>query len=48
VSDDPVCCGEIMTIDSSYDGDDDVYVYVCVVNRRHSTAIENDDDETWK
>jgi hypothetical protein len=46
VSDDPVCCGEIMTIDS-YDGDDDVYVYVCVVNHKHSTAIE-DDDETWK
>ena len=46
MSDDPVCCGETMIIDS-YDSDDDVYVYVCAVNRKHITAIE-DEDETWK
>lgn len=46
VDEPPECCGEPMSIDS-YDGDDDVYVYTCMVNRKHTVAV-TDDTETWK
>lgn len=43
---DPICCGEPMEV-VEYDSDEDVYHYVCQVNRDH-TQWFTDEDEVWK
>lgn len=43
---DPVCCGEAMQC-LEYDSDEDLYLYVCQVERTHHNWVETD-EETWK